>query len=182
MNWYLVKEGKIISRFPELPSGHIMEDGSAVSGLSALSQDELGKFGFFPGEEQPMPEFDAETHRAFIEPAAEGKVVKENWVIVELTQVEINRLRRDALMGLRIKRNLLLRDSDFVLLEDAPYTAEQKLAVKSYRQELRDLPTKIVRISDPVVWPTPPAFMTGGEFKEKTDGSQATQGAQAGSR
>lgn len=54
---------------------------------------------------------------------------------------------------LRLRRDQLLRDSDFRMVADAPWDTAPWLA---YRQALRDLPDATV---DPrqAVWPTPPA-------------------------
>lgn len=53
---------------------------------------------------------------------------------------------------LRNKRNLLLTESDFRMVEDSPF---DKTAWAEYRQQLRDLPSTV---SDPatVVFPEPP--------------------------
>ncbi len=53
---------------------------------------------------------------------------------------------------IRIFRDSLLRDSDWRMIEDAPW---DKTAWATYRQQLRDLPSKV---SDPskIVFPKPP--------------------------
>ena len=52
----------------------------------------------------------------------------------------------------RIYRDSLLRDSDWRMIEDAPW---DKTAWATYRQQLRDLPSTV---SDPakIVFPKPP--------------------------
>lgn len=44
---------------------------------------------------------------------------------------------------LRQKRNLLIAQSDWTVLPDAPLTSEQKTAWKAYRDALRDLPATL---------------------------------------
>ena len=91
----------------------------------------------------------------------------ENGIRIELTHEEISELiARDALAEagridhewkiIRLKRNLMLKDSDVLALPDRwnSYTEEQQTAVSNYRQALRDITTQ----SDPdnIVWPTLP--------------------------
>jgi len=54
---------------------------------------------------------------------------------------------------LRIRKKILLEQSDWTQLPDVPLTDEQKAAWATYRQALRDLPD----VPD-VVFPTPPVF------------------------
>ena len=56
---------------------------------------------------------------------------------------------------IRGKRDQLLRDSDFTVLTDAPYSQSKKTAWETYRQELRDLPQVYDYVSD-IVWPDEP--------------------------
>tara|TARA_Y100000022_G_scaffold7490_1_gene6113 strand:- start:95 stop:298 length:204 start_codon:yes stop_codon:yes gene_type:complete len=44
---------------------------------------------------------------------------------------------------LRTQRNAALAASDFAMLPDSPYTPERRLTIELYRQELRDLPSKV---------------------------------------
>lgn len=57
--------------------------------------------------------------------------------------------------GVRPKRNVLLAQSDWTQLPDAPLTNEQKQAWAEYRQALRDLPATFATAED-VVYPEPP--------------------------
>ena len=57
---------------------------------------------------------------------------------------------------LRRKRNSLLRACDWTQASDAPLTAEQVLAWRSYRRALRDLPATTADPRNPQ-WPLPPA-------------------------
>lgn len=54
---------------------------------------------------------------------------------------------------LRNERNILLMQSDWTQVEDAPV---DKAAWAEYRQALRDLPENTIDPENPV-WPTPPA-------------------------
>ena len=78
---------------------------------------------------------------------------------VELTAEEIaerEAYERDVLpveqmKELRRQRNQLLTETDYLALADSTLTDE----VRSYRQELRDLPANTVDPANPV-WPTKP--------------------------
>lgn len=57
---------------------------------------------------------------------------------------------------LRNKRDLLLKETDFTQLADAPLTEQQKLDYSTYRQALRDLPANTVDPTSPN-WPVKPS-------------------------
>ena len=60
-----------------------------------------------------------------------------------------------ALVGLRVKRNTLLTESDWTQYNDTPLTDEVKAEWAVHRQALRDLPENTDDPADPT-WPTPP--------------------------
>jgi hypothetical protein len=63
----------------------------------------------------------------------------------------------DALKVLRIKRDLLLRESDWTQLPDVPLSAEVKKGWETYRQALRDLPQSLgEKKLHEVTWPQKP--------------------------
>lgn len=57
---------------------------------------------------------------------------------------------------IRAERDVLLRDSDFSQLDDAPYNASSKAEWATYRQALRDLPASVGDVDD-VTWPVKPS-------------------------
>ena len=61
-----------------------------------------------------------------------------------------------AMKDLREKRNSLLAESDFVMLEDSPIA--DKTAWQTYRTELRDLTNGLTTVEqvEAVIWPTKP--------------------------
>lgn len=61
----------------------------------------------------------------------------------------------EAMRELRQKRDLLLSETDFTQLADAPITEQQKTDYATYRQALRDLPDNTVDVHNPV-FPTKP--------------------------
>jgi len=57
----------------------------------------------------------------------------------------------ELLQGLRLRRNQLLTETDYLALSDSTLTDE----MRSYRQALRDLPANTVDPANPV-WPVKP--------------------------
>lgn len=54
----------------------------------------------------------------------------------------------DLLIELRNIRNIILTDTDWTQIPDAPLTGEQKEQYRLYRQALRDLPSNYDTITD----------------------------------
>jgi hypothetical protein len=63
-----------------------------------------------------------------------------------------------AMADLRAKRNRLLAESDFVMLEDAPIAEGDKAAWQTYRNRLRNITNGMDDITDieNTEWPTKP--------------------------
>ena len=61
---------------------------------------------------------------------------------------------RDYWEELRVLRNERLSDCDWTQISDVPFTEEQKISWKNYRQLLRDLPESITDPKQLVVNPT----------------------------
>jgi len=63
-----------------------------------------------------------------------------------------------VLADLRSQRNLLLSQTDWTQVNDAPLSTEQKAAYASYRQALRDLPSNNTNVAslDEVQFPSKP--------------------------
>ena len=92
---------------------------------------------------------------------AEPRYKVVNGEYIELTAEELQELEdRKAAADLdftmvRAERDGMLRNTDWTQIADAAlgdHTAEEWA---TYRQELRDLPSKHSKVSE-VVWPTPP--------------------------
>ena len=64
-----------------------------------------------------------------------------------------------AMEDLRAKRNKLLADSDYTVLQDSTYTDAQVAEWVIYRQALRDITNNLTTVADveSVVFPTKPA-------------------------
>ena len=81
-------------------------------------------------------------------------------VIIEVNQEKITKMNEDVrqfnLIQLRIKRDILLQQCDWVVsISDSPLPQEKIDEWKEYRQALRDLPTATEDPTNPV-WPVAP--------------------------
>ena len=67
---------------------------------------------------------------------------------------KIEMLKDKEWVNVRLQRNIILKDSDFKMLEDFPQTDIQLAEWKTYRQALRDITLQ----ADPfnIIWPTKP--------------------------
>ena len=86
--------------------------------------------------------------------AATGQTVEIPLSAEEIAERET--YQRDVLPGLqlemiRVKRNRLLAETDYLALADATLTDE----MRTYRQALRDLPANTADPANPI-WPTKP--------------------------
>ena len=97
----------------------------------------------------------------------EGFVGTESIKIKELgtlpagfTLEQAERVKTDDELREEIKsqRDILLKESDFSQMADAPLTAEQKIAWANYRKILRDLPQQELYLAKPkeLILPTKP--------------------------
>jgi hypothetical protein len=79
------------------------------------------------------------------------KVVEGAIVLRQDSEIAL-RKKEEQMEAVRIRRNKLLLDSDYTQLGDVN---KRKSDWATYRQQLRDLPSKV---TDPfnVTWPTPP--------------------------
>tara|TARA_Y100000356_G_scaffold89709_1_gene75240 strand:+ start:150 stop:470 length:321 start_codon:yes stop_codon:yes gene_type:complete len=105
---------------------------------------------------------------------AEPRYKVVNGEYIELTAEEIQELEdRAAAVDLdftftRAHRDALLRESDWTQIADAAlgdHTAEEWA---TYRQELRDLPSKHSKVSE-VVWPDDPPTAAAKAAEEATE-------------
>lgn len=64
--------------------------------------------------------------------------------------IEQTKQEQRAMSDLRQKRDVLLCESDFSQLVDAPLTEPKKEEYRQYRQALRDLPSTVVDVLNPI--------------------------------
>lgn len=77
------------------------------------------------------------------------------------TKSEVEKIKfEEKLNEIREIRNQKIKETDYVLLCDTPYSDEFKEQIKIYRKELRDLPNKILSGEidiDNVIFPEEPS-------------------------
>ena len=110
------------------PAAGFVLVGDTYSGLRAIKDNGSGS-------EMPDPD-NMITEEEYNEAIAEFEVF-DGWVKV------------------RKQRNQLLKDSDYIMVSDAPITAEKKEEWETYRQVLRDIPQDYDS-PDEVVYPDKP--------------------------
>jgi hypothetical protein len=115
----------------------------------------LASYGIYPVTYGAMPEVserDKETEINSIPTLKDGAWVLE-YTISDKTAEEIKEYDDNVIYGNRLKRNGLLRETDFYALTDVTMTTE----MTTYRQALRDLPAheNWPSLAD-ADWPTKP--------------------------
>jgi len=95
-------------------------------------------------------------HRRLMQDQARGYTIAANDNGEPISVQPSSPCDDDLRAMMRRRRNRLLADSDYTQMPDAPFSASQKSAWRSYRQALRNLPDTI---PDPanIDWPTPPS-------------------------
>ena len=78
---------------------------------------------------------------------------------VDLPVADASAALAGVLATIRRRRAGLLSASDWTQVADAPLTDVQKTAWRAYRQALRDLPSAVAALPDPLAfaWPVAPA-------------------------
>lgn len=79
-----------------------------------------------------------------------GNQISLDQSVIDAAAVEV--ADEQALVRLRTKRNQLLAETDYLALSDVTLSAD----MRTYRQELRDLPANTSDPENPV-WPTKPS-------------------------
>jgi len=80
---------------------------------------------------------------------ADGNQIQLDQALVDAAAVEV--AAEQVAKSLRVKRNELLAETDYLALADVTLTDE----MRAYRQALRDLPANTADPANPV-WPTKP--------------------------
>ena len=80
--------------------------------------------------------------------------ISKEQILAIIPQVELDM----AMETLRAKRNKLLADTDYTVLQDSTFTDAQVAEWVVYRQALRDITNGLTTVADveAVVWPTKP--------------------------
>lgn len=128
-----------------------------ISNFYLLPQETLREYGWYPFEIEEVELGENEVISRWEVFVEETKVVRRATKRI-LTEEEINKSNEEKLQkewsDVRSKRNLLLSESDWTQLPDAPISSENKGQWIFYRQTLRD----ITNVPSPnlIVWPHKP--------------------------
>lgn len=94
--------------------------------------------------------------------AVSGQIIE-----IPFTQEEIEEKvaiqSAEAWKEIRRRRDEYLRSTDYLLLEDSILTGQEKIALKQYRQSLRNLPDNNAS-PHAVSWPDRPSFVKEIDF------------------
>ena len=87
----------------------------------------------------------------------DGWAASESGGVVTVTEPAewLENKTNEAWRKIRKERNQLLKDSDYIMVSDAPITAEKKEEWTTYRQSLRDIPQTFSNPDD-VTYPDKP--------------------------
>ena len=116
---------------PEPLPYHVrLPDGSTRTDFNVITEKELEAVGYTGP--YTYPKINEDTHYK----TAKWDSSSKSWTLIELPA--------DLLWErVRVRRNNALANTDYTQLPDAPLTTDQVAVFKKYRQELRDLPSKI---------------------------------------
>lgn len=81
------------------------------------------------------------------------------WMVERIPEKTEEEKLAEAEQAVRAKRDALLAETDFLMMSDYPLGEEDAIALKTYRQELRDVPTQEGFPSE-VAWPELPATLS----------------------
>jgi hypothetical protein len=149
---YALIENNTVTQYP-YSFIQLRKDNPNTSYPRNPSDEVLENFGLFKVQPTANPEHDSVTQNVTEgTPELVDGVWTQTWIVSDIPEEEIQQRVDAAWELLRVKRNMLLTESDWTQLEDAPV---DKLAWQAYRQSLRDLPENTV---DPfnVNWPETP--------------------------
>lgn len=154
-NWALVENGEITMVCDNLPT-----NWRNMSGFYHLESDpqRLASLGWVPvvkAHQQYDPILQSEIG---VQHALVDGEVRETLIIVPRTQPNSIPGANKNMQDLRMRRNKLLADTDWAMLEDARDTLTdlEYGMIRKYRRELRDLPAKYAGMDftiESVEWP-----------------------------
>ena len=142
-----------VKRYPYTLS-QLKRDNPHVSFPAAPPPQLLEEFGVYRVSPREEPEVDPYTHIVIeVSPKKVDGEWVQNWLVEPHTEERLEELRVKAAKTARERRSLLLAQSDWTQVADAPVDAA---AWRSYRTELRDI-TKQEGFPLNIVWPVPPS-------------------------
>jgi hypothetical protein len=148
----LVKDGKIVA-YP-YNVDQLRRDNPNTSFPKTLSKEVLEHFGVFLVLASTPPDTTYfQTFKEITPVFSEGEW-RAAFEVVDMTEEEVSARRESLAHDVRIKRALLIAESDWTQGKDIPSEVSEPWAV--YRQQLRDI-TEQENFPWEVIWPEPPA-------------------------
>lgn len=142
----------VAEKFP-YTIGELRRENPNTSFPKSIPDGVLADFNVFRITEAPMPSFDSTTHRA--DRAALPVLTDGQWLwgwdVTALTAEQIAARDAAKAASIRLERDSLLADTDWMALSDVTMSAE----MATYRQALRDI-TAQAGFPHSVTWPTKP--------------------------
>lgn len=129
----------------ELPHRIRLSDGSTRTDRDTFTPEEIADAGFT--EAPAFPTYEAGTHRV------EWNSSLLDWSVIPLTEQELTHALNLKWAAIREERDMMLDDSDTLLLKEIETNGVVSQGLKDYRQSLRDIPQTYETPSD-VVWPS----------------------------
>ena len=122
-----------------------------ISFPSNLTNEILESYGLYNVVTTPKPN---DYTKDIVEgtPILEDGVYKQNWVISDASQSEIDNRIENKWIEIRELRTQLLQESDWTQLSDIPQSVKDSWT--TYRQQLRDITNQPNPFS--IIWPTKP--------------------------
>lgn len=137
---YLLASNNLILKFP-YSIEELRNDNPQTSFPIEMSAEELSEWGVFTVEDQIPPVFNKQTESLEIgDPTlVDDKWVRE-WNVIQASPEEVERRNIAQAILIRIERNRILSGSDFTQLGDYSCSIDDQIALKEFRQALRDIP------------------------------------------
>lgn len=150
---YVKIENNQVAQYP-YSIEQLREDSQNISFPAEISNDTLEEYGVYPVGYEPAPAYDPATQKLVI--SSQPSFVNGSWVLTKsIENKTAEQIANDtATEGdkLRVRRNVMLAQTDWCALSDVTMSTE----MATYRQALRDLPTQ-EGFPYNVTWPTKPA-------------------------
>ncbi len=151
---YLKLNNGVVEKYP-YSIGDLRKDNPQTSFPNDISETLLEEWGVFPVFKTPAPEASHDKNVSEGTPENRNNQWFQTWVVSNATAQEIaNRVAQKA-DEVREERNKLIKQSDWTMLVDAPFSDTKKAEWVAYRQSLRDIPQQS-GFPFAVNWPTNP--------------------------
>lgn len=104
----------------------------------------------------PQPEHNVLTHKVEEDnPALIEGLWTQQWIVVPLSEEEVDGINQNAAMGVRAERDRLLQETDWIVIKSYERNENIPSEWEVYRQALRDI-TAQEGFPHSVTWPTKP--------------------------